>query len=559
MINDFSDFLEKLGKQTIMVLGTVFIVLLRPFALLWKLIRKICSLLFRGFVYFICPAEIERHEYLRKVTLALGNMRNTLRYHFSSFPAVALYYIKKNNSAYRFSFRYLMYWLIPLASIALISGAVLYASSLQLALEVTLDGKVIGYVNSENDFSSAANSAQDIITGGGNSGTNLEYNVGYRFAYVKADEISSSADLEQAILESSSLSTEYACAVYIDGTLFGIIRNVSYAKNVFNGILENISADADASLVCFVQNIEYREGVYPSSVIMTNEAFSEKVNSRSTKDVYYTIVKGDTLTAIAAKYNTTANAIKELNPILKESPVVPEGTKIKVSSASGFLTLKVLKTETENETVEYDTIEVPSNVLYVGTSKKLSSGENGIDQVTNLVTYIDGKLVDKTEVSRLTVRESIPERKQIGTKALDSAYQVSMGGVFLWPIIGAYSINSDYGWRWGKIHGGMDLGMGSAPGTSLGKTVVAVAAGTVITATVHSQYGYYVIIDHGNGISTLYAHCYANSLMVSPGQTVAAGQPIAKVGSTGNSTGPHLHFEVRVNGNRVDPKPYLGI
>ena len=153
----------------------------------------------------------------------------------------------------------------------------------------------------------------------------------------------------------------------------------------------------------------------------------------------------------------------------------------------------------------------------------------------------------------------VAQRVQIGTKPLDEAYSNSMGGIFLWPIIGAYGINSDYGYRWGKLHAGIDLGMGNAPGTSLGKTIIAVAQGTVIVAGTHSSYGYYVIIDHGGGLQTLYAHCLANSLTVVPGQIVAAGEPIAQVGSTGYSTGPHLHFEVRVNGNRVNPRPYLGI
>ena len=96
-------------------------------------------------------------------------------------------------------------------------------------------------------------------------------------------------------------------------------------------------------------------------------------------------------------------------------------------------------------------------------------------------------------------------------------------------------------------------------GTSLGKTVVAAASGTVVISGVHSSYGYYIKIDHGNGMETLYAHCLEGSLMVNVGDKVVAGQPISLVGQTGYATGPHLHFEVIIDGNRVDPKPYLGI
>ena len=108
------------------------------------------------------------------------------------------------------------------------------------------------------------------------------------------------------------------------------------------------------------------------------------------------------------------------------------------------------------------------------------------------------------------------------------------------------------------MHEALDIGT-EGEGSSLGKTVVAAAAGTVVIAGTHSSYGYYVKIDHGNGMETLYAHCMEDSLLVEVGDYVQAGQPIARIGMTGYATGPHLHFEVIIYGTRVDPKPYLGI
>ena len=88
-----------------------------------------------------------------------------------------------------------------------------------------------------------------------------------------------------------------------------------------------------------------------------------------------------------------------------------------------------------------------------------------------------------------------------------------------------------------------------------GTPVCAALGGIVTTATYHSSYGYYVMVDHGNGLSTLYAH--SSRLMVKLGQTVEAGTVVSLSGSTGRSTGPHLHFEVRVNGQRTNPRDYL--
>lgn len=132
-----------------------------------------------------------------------------------------------------------------------------------------------------------------------------------------------------------------------------------------------------------------------------------------------------------------------------------------------------------------------------------------------------------------------------------------VGGEMKWPLPNFSNISSSYGWRFNgsDFHTGIDI----TGGGCMGADIVAANTGTVVKAnTVYTQgrgYGMYIIIDHGGGKSTLYGHC--SQLLVSEGQTVSRGQVIAKVGTTGWSTGPHLHFEVRENGNHVNPLPYL--
>ncbi len=130
-----------------------------------------------------------------------------------------------------------------------------------------------------------------------------------------------------------------------------------------------------------------------------------------------------------------------------------------------------------------------------------------------------------------------------------------VGGVLAWPAPGVTRVTSEFGYRYhpilhyNKLHTGMDIGAPS------GTTIVAANAGTVIKAGWNNSYGYMVMIDHGGGIVTLYAH--NSELLVSTGDIVTRGQSISKSGSTGMSTGPHLHFEVRVNGEYVNPRDYL--
>ncbi len=134
------------------------------------------------------------------------------------------------------------------------------------------------------------------------------------------------------------------------------------------------------------------------------------------------------------------------------------------------------------------------------------------------------------------------------------SYAVRRGtGSMSWPVSGP--ITSGYGWRIHPIFGTQKFHTGVDFGVGYGNSIRATDSGNVIHAGWCGGYGYAVIIDHGNGISTLYAHC--SRLYVSYGQAVSKGQSVAAVGSTGYSTGPHLHFEVRVNGVPVSPWGYL--
>jgi murein DD-endopeptidase MepM/ murein hydrolase activator NlpD len=117
----------------------------------------------------------------------------------------------------------------------------------------------------------------------------------------------------------------------------------------------------------------------------------------------------------------------------------------------------------------------------------------------------------------------------------------------IWPV--SAPITSPFGWRWGRMHEGIDLG------AAYGAPIAAAAAGTVIYAAWLGGYGNLTVIDHGGGLATAYGH--QSGIAVSTGEQVAQGQTIGYVGSTGHSTGPHLHFEVRVNGQAVDPLGYL--
>ncbi len=161
------------------------------------------------------------------------------------------------------------------------------------------------------------------------------------------------------------------------------------------------------------------------------------------------------------------------------------------------------------------------------------------------------------EVSQRAYDELIAASAEVERLIQASRYRYQFpgggSGAMIWPLIG--EITSEYGWRTHPIYGDSRYHSGMDIGGDYGDPIIAAAAGIVTYSGWISGYGYAVIIDHGGGISTLYGHNEA--LAVAEGQTVSQGQVIAYCGSTGNSTGPHCHFEVREGGEPVDPMGYL--
>lgn len=214
------------------------------------------------------------------------------------------------------------------------------------------------------------------------------------------------------------------------------------------------------------------------------------------------------------------------------------------------LEVKTVSTVKTNIATPYKTVKKTNSEKSVGYSGVAVKGENGITVRTESVENVNGKVVSRKQVSIVTEKKAVDEVIEIGTKVEKANTRARVSSSFISPISsGKYRISSYYGS--GRNHKGIDM---CAP---RGTAIFAVGGGTVTYAGYDSDFGYNVIIKHSNGISTRYAH--ADSIKVSVGQIVAQGDIIATVGSSGWSTGNHLHFEVIVNGVRVNPAPYIGI
>ncbi len=551
--NMVASFGEAYSETAVMFFNSVF---RRPLRFIYRKLKRLIRFIFRGIVMFFAPAAASSEAYADDVTRAGKRCLKILFTHPFSLPSVVWYYIKKALSRYEYSLKNTALWVLPLCVIlVVIFGAGIFSGK-TLCLEISSDGEVLGAVADEQGFIKAKNSAREMLLTANEEA--VLPTVSYALAIRDKNSLTGVDELRDRLIERSSGSGVSACGVFIDGEFFCALASEAEGRSVLSELLEIYKTEG-SFVVSFSEEIEFRQGLYAEDSVLTKNEFRKALSDGEERISEYTVTENDTPESVGLAYEMSVPELLTLNGLPEDTVSLETGSVIKVYEQDVILTLKEVKAEILSEEVDFQRVEIKTGALYSGTERVLLEGKKGYDQVTSLVTTEGGKKVSSREVARLNVTKPVAQRVQVGTKPLDEAYSNSMGGIFLWPIIGAYGINSDYGYRWGKLHAGLDLGMGNSPGTSLGKTIIAVAQGTVIVAGTHSSYGYYVIIDHGGGLQTLYAHCLANSLMVVPGQIVAAGEPIARVGSTGYSTGPHLHFEVRVNGNRINPRPYLGI
>lgn len=201
--------------------------------------------------------------------------------------------------------------------------------------------------------------------------------------------------------------------------------------------------------------------------------------------------------------------------------------------------------------IKYKTSTVFTANESVGYSKITTVGKNGLSRDVQLIESVNGQQVANTLLETEVINEPVTEVLTVGTKATSSASNSSASSAgFILPLPrGSFKVSSY--WGDGRGHKGIDLC------ADKGVSIYAVAAGTVEYSGWKGDYGYNVIINHGNGIKTRYAH--ASLLCVKAGETVTQGQMIAAVGNTGYSLGNHLHFEVIVNGTRVNPAPYINL
>lgn len=441
-------------------------------------------------------------------------------------------------------------YLAPALGILVLVITLNYFKSLSLAISVKYDGVDIGYISDESVFNSAEKLMKDRIATE-NKDMFKTPSTQFNIVMIKNEQLSDAYEMTDSMILATGGEILECYGFYVDDEFYGAITDGEGASLLLNSKLEKERAENPGADVTFNRDVKLKKGIYLKSSVISMSKLVSLMNTEIVNTSTDTIREGDTPIGIADRNNIPYSEFLKYNPDIEEKCFV--GDTVVISRSEPLVTVMVKKEIGYTQSIPYTTIKTNDSTQYVGVTRIKTRGKNGEKYITAKVTYIGGVETDREILSTVVTKEPVSQQLLVGTKRYSSSSGTgnTTGLSFLWPVDtrAAYNYVSCYWWGY-YGHSGQDI---AAPN---GTDIYASLGGRVIYSAWSGPYGKHIIIDHGNGIQTLYAHC--STLRVSVGQNVVQGQHIADVGLTGNTTGYHLHFEVRINGKAVNPISYIG-
>lgn len=292
--------------------------------------------------------------------------------------------------------------------------------------------------------------------------------------------------------------------------------------------------------------VEVVEAYLPQSDLTLLEDAIAQLTKEQEKNKIYEVASGDTLSQIAENNGLTMDRLVEMNPTIDSADsLIRVGDEIIVTSPEPELSVVRQEEMYYEENYDAEVVYVDNDEWYTTDQVTRQEPSAGFRKVVAIVTYRNDAETGEEIMKEEVVLEAVPKIVERGTK---------IPPTYIKPISGG-RLSSNFGRRSAPTRGASTYHKGIDWATPVGTSVVASSGGTVIRAGWGSGYGYVVYIDHGDGRQTRYGHL--SKVLVKAGQTVTQGQKIALSGNTGRSTGPHVHFEILINGAQVNPMQYL--
>lgn len=446
---------------------------------------------------------------------------------------------------------------LSLVSIMLLSGFSLFESmsdtpsinNYYSAKSYTLfiDDKEIGSVREQETLSMAIKKLENDFRIKNNTESVLASSVRIVESNANDSELISSFKLNASLKSALKIKSQ-GYGVYVNGQVVGFLKSKEEADNLLNDVKNYFTSKYEQDQIIsaeFNENISIETVAVASDKMVEKDKLLEYILIGTDEKVSYTVQKGDTYWDIAVKNKMTVEQLMSANPDANENKLMP-GDELSLIIPKPFINVNIQRKLIVEEKIKFGSETQKVSYMYSDEKKVKTAGVYGKDEVEYIITEQNGIEIKREELSRVNISQPKNEVVLVGTIAPPPK---TGQGSFINPLPGAY-ISSAYGSRSGGFHRGVDYAK------KAGSDIKAADGGTVTYAGWYGQYGYMVEINHGGGWTTIYAHC--SKLYVKTGDKVYQGQNIAAVGSTGLSTGPHLHFEVRKYKVAQNPSKYVG-
>jgi len=429
---------------------------------------------------------------------------------------------------------------------AVLVGVVFFNSTYTKAYALAFNGQELGVVSSQEELDAIVSKvearASNILREPYACDTEK---LSVTPVYVSPEELTDAAQVEAALFQDVGALVP-ACGLRVDGNELGYASTREELQALLDEAAKPYLTEDTISYE-FVEDVELYSTQVPANTEYDLEHIRATLSEMRVEKSTYVVKKGDTFNAIAYSLDMMPYELSVLNPdVIVDKLWVDQ--ELVIQEAVPYLSVKNTTDETYEQVVPSPVEYIETADLYVGDTKVKEQGEDGLERVNAHVTYVNGVEVDREVLSSETLKEPTTTYTYTGTTPRPVT---ASNGYFIWPVRG--TITSKFGGRnlWGQynFHLGIDIACRS------GTSIKAADGGTVIKAGWSGSYGKLVAIRHDNGYVTYYAH--NSQLLVSVGDKVYQGQIIARAGSTGRSSGPHCHFEVRINNTNVNPRNYL--
>ncbi|QRN85051.1 M23 family metallopeptidase [Clostridia bacterium] len=424
------------------------------------------------------------------------------------------------------------------------------ASSFPNAYAVELDSETVAVVA---DYADVEIAVDQYLAANSEHYQNIHYTDNIEYMPVRVDKKEISTEEEVASLCEKLNFVAVGYKMYIDGEQVAVLQDESDGQRVIDEIVASYEPEVSfgelkITEIRVAESVEYEKAEVDISSFTDKETFENYLLNGEEVQKTYTVKKNDTLSQIAERFSLSTTELRAANPSHNESnSYLQIGEVLNLNVVEKPLHVVAEGTLVKEESIPYKTTYVNDSTLWKGQYKTIQQGEAGSKQVEYAVTFENGRELERVEVAEVVINDPTNKEVASGTKYIMASRGDGGSGDLAWPLRGR--ISSPFGWRSSGFHSGLDIAASS------GTPVYAAESGVVTFCSWGGGYGNLIKVDHSNGVETRYAHLSA--FKVSYGQEVERGDLIGLVGSTGNSTGPHCHFEVRINGVAKNPINYL--